>query len=256
MKMGRPLIPQPQRRMIKGQTAIWTKAMGARIANGHIRTLLRRIRREGVIALRLHRDRASAVVRVLESLRERWIRFVAISINFEDPDNALQATGEDISLRNVAFMHFCYGIYASPCPATFVRKKASIGSSSPQAQSPSPEREMSHQPDDSIDIMITSEKRPGSSGVVHIGKMEVGTSECIQVAVKLAFSEDEKEVLEHEHRIYTHLHAKGVKGIPQNIGLFVDDELVDDGEGPYALIMTFAGDTILHHGSNIAPAVK
>jgi hypothetical protein len=153
-------------------------------------------------------------------------------------------------------MHFCYRIYASPFPATFVRKTANIGHSSPQTPSSPYSQEKSLQPDESINIILTSEKRPGSTGIVHIGKMEVGTSGCIQVAVKLAFSEDEKEALEHEHIIYTHLHSKGVQGIPWDFGLFVDDELVDDGEGPYALVMTFTRDMLLCQGSDVVPSLK
>jgi predicted Ser/Thr protein kinase len=109
----------------------------------------------------------------------------------------------------------------------------------------------------SMDIIFTSEKRPGSSGVVHIGTMEVEPGgQSIQVAVKLAFSEFEKATLEHEHKIYTHLHSRGVRGIPQDFGLFVDDELVDDVEGPYALIMTFAGDSLFRRESNVDSSVK
>jgi len=108
-----------------------------------------------------------------------------------------------------------------------------------------------------MDIILTSEMRPGSSGVVHIGTMEAQPDgPSIQVAVKLAFSEFEKATLEHEHGIYTHLHAKGVHGIPQDFGLFVDDEPVDDEEGPYALIMAFAGDSLFRRESKVDSSVK
>ena len=123
--------------------------------------------------------------------------------------------------------------------------------------SPTPRQETPHALDPSMDIILTSEMRPGSSGVVHIGTMEAQPDgPSIQVAVKLAFSEFEKATLEHEHGIYTHLHAKGVHGIPQDFGLFVDDEPVDDEEGPYALIMAFAGDSLFRRESKVDSSVK
>jgi hypothetical protein len=99
--------------------------------------------------------------------------------------------------------------------------------------------------------------RPGSTGVVHIGTMEVEPSgQREEVAVKFAFSEYEKETLEHEHKMYSHLHSKGVQGIPQDFGLFVDDELVDDGEGPYALIMSFAGESLFRREFHVLPSMS
>ena len=108
-----------------------------------------------------------------------------------------------------------------------------------------------------MDIMLSSEFDPGSTGVVHIGTMKLEPSGQDQpVAVKLAFSQMEKMVLEREHQIYSHLHSKGVRGIPQDLGLFVDDELVEDGEGPYALIMTFAGVSLHNRIADVLPSVK
>jgi hypothetical protein len=108
-----------------------------------------------------------------------------------------------------------------------------------------------------MDIILTSEMRPGSSGVVHIGTMEVEPGGGrVQVAVKLAFSEVDKANLEHEHKIYTHLHSKGVRGICQHVGLFIDDEPDDDEEGPYALIMTYAGESLFRRESMVDTPVK
>lgn len=158
-------------------------------------------------------------------------------------------------------MHFCYGIYASPCAATFIRKVHHSESPLPTlTPPPSPEP---GRPKLSMDITLTSEMRPGFSGIVHIGKMEVDCSGGpVDVAVKLAFSEEEKATLKHEHRIYSHLHSKGVSGIPQNYGLFEDedDELLDDEdgryEGPYALILSFAGVSLWRQGSDSPFSVK
>jgi hypothetical protein len=60
-----------------------------------------------------------------------------------------------------------------------------------------------------------------------------------KVAVILAFSRDEKSRLMKKHRAYTDLHSKGIRGIPRVIGLFIDEELLLGGEGPYALAMSY-----------------
>jgi hypothetical protein len=72
---------------------------------------------------------------------------------------------------NVAYMHFCYGLLASPRPATFVRVDE-VDAQVPTPP-PSPWEETLHDHDYSIDITIRSQLDPGSTGVVHIGTMEV-----------------------------------------------------------------------------------
>jgi hypothetical protein len=100
---------------------------------------------------------------------------------------------------------------------------------------------------DSIDIILTSEKAPGSTGIVHLGRMNVEPDGIdIPVAAKLGFVFFEKGTLKQEHRIYMHLRSKGVKGIPRCFGLFEYDGAIEDSEGPYALIISFAGDSL--HG--------
>ena len=72
--------------------------------------------------------------------------------------------------------------------------------------------------------------------------MEWGDShESVDVAVKIAFSEADKNTLEHKYRIYSHLHSKGVQDIHWIYGLFGDRESTDYEEVPYALVMAFAG---------------
>jgi hypothetical protein len=82
------------------------------------------------------------------------------------------------------------------------------------------------------------------------------SSPGVPVAVKLAFSRTEKETLEQEHELYSHLISKGVRGIPLDFGLFVDDEIDDDTEGPYALVMAFAGLSLFGREKLATPSVK
>jgi hypothetical protein len=143
-----------------------------------------------------------------------------------------------------------YGIYASPAPAVFIRKEfvLQLMSSPPSLkQGGNGDQAKRDQYADSIDIVLTSEKPPGSTGIVHLGRMNVEPNGIdIPVAAKLGFAFLEKSTLKQEHRIYTHLRSKGIKGVPRCFGLFVYDGAIDDSEGPYALIMSFAGDSL--HG--------
>jgi hypothetical protein len=47
-----------------------------------------------------------------------------------------------------------------------------------------------------------------------------------------------------EHQIYSYLRSEGVQGIPRDIGLFIDEETLLDAEGPYALVMSYVGDSL------------
>jgi hypothetical protein len=111
-----------------------------------------------------------------------------------------QAVYDVPDIGNVVFMYLCYEVFASPCPATFVRiTPVADGPGQAPTPPPSPGQEKSYSPSDSVNIILTSEMRPGSSGIVHIGTLEPKSSsgQRLEVAVKLAFSEDEKETLEH-----------------------------------------------------------
>jgi tRNA A-37 threonylcarbamoyl transferase component Bud32 len=101
-----------------------------------------------------------------------------------------------------------------------------------------------------------SEMKEGSTGIVHIGTMHVKkSSPTIPVAVKLAFSKKEKADLAEEHKFYSRL-CSTVKGVPHDVGLFVEDGPIDGDEGPYALVMTFAGGSLLNREKNVAPSIK
>jgi hypothetical protein len=78
----------------------------------------------------------------------------------------------------------------------------------------------------------------------------------VEVAIKLAFSTDEKSRLMEEHRIYSHLHSRRVQGIPYDIGLFVEEELLLGTEGPHALVMTYAGISLFGRDKLVSDSVK
>jgi hypothetical protein len=108
-------------------------------------------------------------------------------------------------------------------------------------------------------ITLTCELAHGASGIVHLGHMNVlplAASPSIPVAVKLAFTKDEKSMLKHEHVIYQHLRSKNVCGIPKEFGLFIDTELVDECEGPHALVMSHVGNSLFGRLESIPNATK
>lgn len=97
--------------------------------------------------------------------------------------------------------------------------------------------------------MITSEIGQGSTGKVHGGTFTLNDAEHyinLKVAVKLSFDEEEQERLLHEYFIYRHLNSKGVKGIPTALGLYVDPD-----DGPSALVLIHAGQSVYHRTSDI-----
>ena len=77
-----------------------------------------------------------------------------------------------------------------------------------------------------------------------------------KVALKIAFSKDEKSRLMQEHEVYSILYSKEVEGIPRDIGLFVDEEPLLGAEGPYALVMTYAGTSLLNRSMHTSDSVK
>jgi serine/threonine protein kinase len=169
-----------------------------------------------------------------------------------------QALLANAARQNHLCLRFFYDIYDSPHPATFCRildkPKEAAGPAEPPTPPLSSGHETTPRSEPSIHISLHSELQPGSTGIVHVGTMAAGQSgPTAKVAVKLAFSRDEKSRLMEEHQIYSRLHSRGVQGIPLDIGLFVDEELLLGAEGPYALVMSYAGVSLfgrLKHASN------
>jgi serine/threonine protein kinase len=171
--------------------------------------------------------------------------------------NTSMSLHQKVARCNLAFIRFCYDVYFSPQPATFVRKTHPVDSPAPLLLAPPGGPSTNADDESGVDIVIRGELEPGSTGVVHTGTMVVDSpDEKIAVAVKLGFSDDDKLALEHEYTVYCDLHSKDVSGIPQVYGLFRDEELIDGGEGPHALIMSFAGSALCSIATDIPTHVK
>ena len=174
-----------------------------------------------------------------------------------------QALLANAAKQNQLCLRFFYDIYDSPHPATFRRllldgPKKAPGPTKPRTPLLSPQHE-------TMPISTTSPIHitvHGSTGVMHFGTMAINpsgsgpTTTTTEVAVKLAFSEEEKSRLMEEHRVYSHLHSRNVQGIPRDIGLFVDDEPLSGAEGPYALVTSYAGVSLHGRSKDASDSLK
>lgn len=71
-------------------------------------------------------------------------------------------------------------------------------------------------------LILTSQLGHGAMGVTHGGFVQTGSEPGhprLKVAAKLAFTDDQQEDIVHEHTVYMHLKAKGVRGIPTVYGI-------------------------------------
>lgn len=129
--------------------------------------------------------------------------------------------------RRLALIYLQYDVYNSPAPASFIRHDSSS-------------KNLTYEPHEYLSVILTSRIGRGATGVLHSGRLELETSDgrklVYEVAVKLAFLEEQCTRLEHEYSIYRHLAAANVKGIMGALGLFRDLE----GQ-TMALVLTYGG---------------
>ena len=52
------------------------------------------------------------------------------------------------------------------------------------------------------------------------------------------------------------MHSRDVQGIPSVIGLFLDEELLLGAEGPHALVMTYAGESLFRRDALASGSAK
>lgn len=83
--------------------------------------------------------------------------------------------------------------------------------------------------------------------MLHHAKLEVSMGKNLtsshDMVVKLAFDDEQRERMNHEYRVYSHLVSSGVQGcIPDVYGLFEDRE-----GGALALLMSHEGTTLWKH---------
>ena len=143
------------------------------------------------------------------------------------------------SHRNMILLYLKYNVYDSPVPATFFRSAPPIMAHGPTPPLP-PRATRTCRLEECLSIVLTSEIGRGATGVAHRGTLEPEVLDCampLDVVVKLAFSDDQKDALRNEYQVYCRLWSKGIhQGIATALGLF------DDSEGDAcALVMLYAG---------------
>ena len=145
-------------------------------------------------------------------------------------------------------LYFQYGIYNSPIPASFIRSARLITS---KAKIPAPPLSpRTYTPNECLSIVLTSEIGKGATGVVHRGTLKLNNgvgSTPLDVAVKLAFDSQQRDMLRTEYETYRRLRSKGVlRGLTTTLGFFDDTE--DD---LCALVMLYAGNSLLDEPERI-----
>lgn len=149
--------------------------------------------------------------------------------------------------RDVVYLYLQYNIYNSEVPASFLRSAPSI-----MAHTKCPPRAIhSYGLEECMTIVLTSEIGHGATGVVHRGILKPEPQDDVtplDVVVKLAFNDEQREALKCEYEFYRCLKSKGVhQGIARALGIF------DDCEGcACALVLLYAGIPISESPSKLS----
>jgi len=144
-------------------------------------------------------------------------------------------------------MYLQYDVYDSPVPASFIR---SLRLPMPP-NCPSSLFSPRNQIHECMTVIVTSQIGQGATGVALRGTLKPENMEgagALDVVVKLAFDDGQRDSLKKEYKLYLLLRAKGVQqGITPIIGFFDDD--ADDSA--CALVMLYAGVPISDLGRNL-----
>jgi hypothetical protein len=149
------------------------------------------------------------------------------------------------SNRDVVLIYLQYDVYDSPVPSLFLRSAPPIVADPKLPTPPLSQRAIStYAPEECLTIVLTSEIGRGTTGIAHRGTLKPetsGVSVPLDVVVKLAFDNEQRDGLRSEYEVYRTLRLKGVlKGITTSLGFFNDTE-----GGPCALVMLYAGRTLV-----------
>jgi hypothetical protein len=157
-------------------------------------------------------------------------------------DSVKQILYYDAGLRNLALVRIQYNGFNSVSPASFLWVGGSLVSSGGNIRPRRARRKyLVHE---YLTLVMCSTIAHGTTGILHEADLVIETAEGAtmhgKVVVKLAFTAEQQERMEHEYSIYNHLVSAGIKGIIVDVlGLFKDLE-----GGPMALIMSHAGTSL------------
>jgi len=152
--------------------------------------------------------------------------------------------------RPVLLLHIKYNIYDSIRPAIFYRG-ARVNSNNDGIVTPPTTPATAFPKDVRLLLFLTSELGEGATGVVHGGILQVESEHKIstlEIAAKLAFTDEQQAALVAESFIYTHMAEEGIKCIPTVLGYFHDA----DEDGPSCLLMSHSGKSLQDRGTTIS----
>lgn len=141
--------------------------------------------------------------------------------------------------RRCAQVSFYYDLYDSERPSVFLRLSSTRPPYPILRHRPSQPRGATT--DDAVSIALICQLGQGATGIVHGGELRVsdtdGEEQRLDVAVKLAFTGDQKKMLREEYKTITQLRSQGVTGITTILGYYEDV----GADGPAMLLMLNAG---------------
>jgi hypothetical protein len=148
-------------------------------------------------------------------------------------------------------MRLQYGAYHSSFPASFLRTSPELSASVVHSRkSRTPRQKASYKPHEYFTIILgpLSSNPDSDGGATHTAtlvlRLDDNTSPYTvshkNVLVKMGFSLEEKERLQHEYLVYERLARKGVRGVPYVFGMFQDLDV----SGGVALVLMDDGETL------------
>ena len=172
----------------------------------------------------------------------------------DQPDHKQQKTIQAASKRDLLLLYLQYGVYDSPIPSSFIRSAPPIMAKATFPVPPlSPRAIHTYTLYECLSIVLTSEIGWGATGVVHRGTLKVQNGDGfvpLDVVVKLAFNSQQRGMLKTEYETYSRLRSKGiVRGLTTALGFFDDTE-----DGPCALVMLYAGDSLVDKPDRVLSA--
>jgi hypothetical protein len=158
------------------------------------------------------------------------------------PTNIRQWFKQQAISRKFLLLHLHYDIYDTISPELFLRTSFASSGDDDTPHPPIHETDVSQ--NTVLLLFLNSELGHGNTGVVHGGILEIQTEDRTlrqPIAAKLSFSDEQRERLQDEWLVLTHLASQGVEGIPTLLGMFHNPNVAT---GPLCLLMGHVGKSL------------
>ncbi|KIM39071.1 hypothetical protein M413DRAFT_29639 [Hebeloma cylindrosporum] len=153
---------------------------------------------------------------------------------------------ETLGSRHLALFNLDYDVFRSPTPSSFIRVTSFADPSTLLPPPTELKTKASYTASNYFSLSIEQHLASGSIGIVHRAsatfKSGSRTYKYSNLAVKLAFTEENQRKLRYEYGIYRHLAHHGVtENILRVYGLFQDAET-----GVLAIVMDYGGTSLVN----------